>query len=211
MNDMLNTEKIVIPEGPFLMGQKLETVELSEFQISKYPVTNAEYHRFVEATQHRRPDRWLKDGSYPRELARHPVVFVSWESAIAYVEWAGARLPSEAEWEKAARGSDGRKYSWGNEFNAENCNTSESGTDGTRPVDAHAGGASPYGVLDMCGNAWEWSSTLYDADAEEEWRVLKGGAWDYKGIKDARCAYRVYFKPTFRNNAVGFRCCWDPT
>jgi formylglycine-generating enzyme required for sulfatase activity len=188
------------------MGEKPQTVELPEFRIAKYPVTNLEYFRFVEATGHRRPDHWLRDGSYPPELARHPVVFVSWEDAVAYTSWAGARLPAEAEWEKAARGADGRIYPWGNEFTAENCNTSESGADGTRLVDAHPGGASVYGVMGMAGNVWEWTATDYEND--EQWRVLKGGAWDYKGIKDTRCAFRVYFRPDFRNGAVGFRCCW---
>ncbi|MBV7337930.1 formylglycine-generating enzyme family protein [Chloroflexi bacterium TSY] len=200
-------EKIVIPAGPFCMGEKSELVEVPAFQMSKYPVTNADYYHFVVATGHRCPDHWMPDGTYPPELAQHPVVFVSWESAVAYTEWLGARLPSEAEWEKAARGTDGRTYPWGNEFVAANCNTSESGTDGTRPVDAHLGGVSPYGVMDMAGNNWEWTTTYYQDD--EEWRVLKGGAWDYKGIKDTRCFYRVYFRPDFRNSAVGLRCCWD--
>jgi len=201
-----DAEMILIPAGPFLMGEALETVELPEFFIARYPVTNADYLRFVEATGHRSPDNWPA-GGFPPERARHPVVFVSWEDAVAYSQWAGARLPSEAEWEKAARGSDGRVYPWGNEFIAENCNTSESKTDGTRPVDAHPGGASPYGVMDLAGNVWEWTTTYYKDN--EEWRVLKGGAWDFKGIKDTRCAYRVYFRPTFRNGAVGFRCCRD--
>ncbi len=200
-------ETIVIPAGPFLMGEKLQTVELPEFRLAKYPVTNAQYFRFIQVTGHRRPDRWLSDGSYPPELARHPVVFVSWEDALAYTERVGARLPSEAEWEKAARGTNGPLYPWGNEFIAGNCNSSESGTDGTRPVDAHPSGASPYGLMDMAGNVWEWTATNYEDD--EQWRVLKGGAWDYKGIKDTRCAARVYFRPTFRNGAIGFRCCWD--
>ena len=200
-------EIITIPAGPFLMGEQLQRVELPEFRIAKYPVTNAEYFRFIKATGHRRPEHWLRNDSYPPELARHPVVFVSWEDAVAYVEWVGTRLPSEAEWEKAARGTDGRVYPWGNEFIAENCNTSESDAAGVGPVNVHPGGASPYGVMGLAGNVWEWTSTNYDD--EEQWRVLKGGAWDYKGLKDTRCAFRVYFRPTFRNGAVGFRCCWD--
>jgi formylglycine-generating enzyme required for sulfatase activity len=206
-------EWIVIPAGPFLMGLKPVSVEVSEFLIARYPVTNADYLRFVQATGHRQPDHWPREG-FPSELARHPVVWVSWEDAVAYCRWLSevtgkaCRLPTEAEWEKAARGTDGRVYPWGNEFITANCNTSESGTDGTRPVDAHPGGASPYGVMDMAGNVWEWTATNYEGD--EQYRVLKGGAWDYKGIKDTRCAYRVYFEPTFRYGSVGFRCCRDP-
>jgi formylglycine-generating enzyme required for sulfatase activity len=202
-----NDEIIVIPAGPFPMGQAGQPVELPAFRIAKYPVTNQEYLDFVTATDHRRPDHWSWAGHYPPELARHPVAFVSWEDAVAYTRWRGARLPSEAEWEKAARGTQRRVYPWGDEFVAENCNTSESGSEGTRPVDAHPGGASPYGIIDMAGNVWEWTHTNYDEEAV--WRVLKGGAWDYKGIKDTRCAARVYFRPDFRNQAVGFRCSWD--
>ncbi len=203
---MDNTEKIVIPAGPFLMGQPPQTVDLPEFLIAKYPVTVADYIHFVEATGHRRPDRWpIRD--YPRDLARQSVVSVSWEDAVAYLDWAGGRLPTEAEWEKAARGTDGRTYPWGDKFVAENCNTSEGGAEGPSPVDAHPGGASFYGVMDMAGNAWEWTATNYQDN--KDWWVLKGGAWDYKGIKDTRCAARVYFRPDFRNHAVGFRCCWD--
>jgi len=201
-----DADMILIPAGPFRMGATLETVDLPEFLIARYPVTYADYLRFVETTGHRPPKHWPTAG-FPPELARHPVVFVSWEDAVAYTQWADTRLPSEAEWEKAARGVDGRVYPWGSEFVAENCNTSESKTDGTRPVDAHPGGASPYGVMDMAGNVWEWTTTRYHDD--EQWRVLKGGAWDFKGAGDARCAARVYFQPAFRNGAVGFRCCRD--
>ncbi len=200
-------ETILIPGGPFLMGASNETVELPPFRIAKYPVTNADYFEFTEETKYRRPNHWPLHGRFQSDQTKHPVVFVSWEDTKAYTLWLGARLPAESEWEKAARGTDGLHYPWGNEFIASNCNTSESGTDGTRPVDAHPGGISPFDVFDMAGNVWEWTSTLYEAG--EEWRVLKGGGWDYKGIKDAICSYRVYFGPSFRNNAVGFRCCWD--
>jgi formylglycine-generating enzyme required for sulfatase activity len=200
-------ETILIPAGPFLMGEDLRPIFLPDFRIAKYPVTNEHYFRFVKATNHRPPDHWLRDGTYPSGLTHHPVVFVSWEDATAYAEWTGARLPTEAEWEKAARGTDGRLYPWGNEFIPENCNSSESKSSSTCSVETHPGGVSPYGVMDMAGNTWEWTSSLYEEG--QEWRVLKGGAWDYKGIKDTRCAHRVYFSTNFRNSAVGFRCCWD--
>jgi formylglycine-generating enzyme required for sulfatase activity len=198
-------EKIRIPAGPFLMGKDMEVVELPDFSIAKFPTTIEEYSRFVEATGHRTP-KW-PGGKFPAESARHPVVNVSWEDALAYLSWVAARLPSEAEWEKTARGSQGWLYPWGNEFIPDNCNSSESKSTGTRPVDAHPGGVSPHGVMDMAGNVWEWTSSLYEAGAD--WRVLKGGSWDYKGFKDARAAARVYFGPTFRSGAIGFRCAWD--
>ena len=198
-------QKVEIPAGAFLMRKEKDTVELAAFLISRYPTTNEDYLAFTRETGHRIP-KWPLNG-FPSDQARHPVVNVSWEDAEAYADWSGGRLPSEAEWEKAARGTDGRLYPWGMKFKAENCNTSEAKTEGTHPVDAHPGGASPYGIMDMSGNTWEWTSTLYEKGAD--WRVLKGGAWDFKGFKDARCSYRVYFVPTFRNHAVGFRCCWD--
>ncbi len=206
MVDLKAVEKVLIDGGPFLMGETAESVDLPDFYIARFPITNAAYYEFVQETNHRRPDHWSLDGRYPPELARHPVVFVSWEDAAAFARWNGARLPTEAEWEKAARGTDGRVYPWGNEFAAVRCNTSESKTEGTKAVDTHPQGASPYGIMDMAGNVWEWTTTFYQKG--EDWRVLKGGAWDYKGIKDARCVSRVYFRPTFRNVAVGFRCCW---
>jgi formylglycine-generating enzyme required for sulfatase activity len=106
MREISRELSVLIPAGPFLMGEQKETVVLPEFRLAKYPVTNAEYDEFVKATGLlRRPDHWRLDGSYPPELARHPAVFVSWEDASAYADWIGGRLPSEAEWEKAARGA----------------------------------------------------------------------------------------------------------
>ncbi len=197
----------LIPTGPFLMGApKPAAVELTDFLIARFPVTNSDYKEFVRATGHRRPKHWGA-GGYPEGLARHPVTHVSWEDATAYCHWAGLRLPTEAEWEKAARGTKGQAFPWGDEFTAENCNTSESKTDGTRPVDAHPGGVSPYGIWDMAGNVWEWTSTQYEEGGP--WRVVKGGSWDFKGHHDARCATRAYFQPSFRNGAIGFRCARD--
>jgi len=202
------SEMVLIPAGPFLMGApKPATVELPEFLIARFPVTNADYAEFVRATGHRRPKHWSAVG-YREGLARHPVTYVSWEDAAAYCRWAGLRLPTEAEWEKAARGTEAQAFPWGQEFIPENCNTSESKTDGTRPVDAHPGGVSPYGIWDMAGNVWEWTSTEYEQGGP--WRVVKGGSWDFKGHHDSRCATRAYFQPVFRNGAIGFRCARDP-
>jgi hypothetical protein len=145
----------------------------------------------------------------------HPIVNVSWHDAIAYCDWAGARLPTEAEWEKAARGVDGRKYAWGNEWDAGKCNNWEAGLKQTTPVGSYPQGVSPYGVHDMSGNVLEWCSSLfkpypYRADGRENLnaegsRVLRGGSWLTTPIF-VRVAIRFWNAPDFRNYIVGFRC-----
>ena len=192
-----------VPGGSCLLGNPPTQVEVGAFCIDRVPITNAAYQRFVQARGHRLPEQWQRHG-YPAERPDHPVVTVSFEDAEAYAEWRGIRLPIEAEWEKAARGTDGRVYPWGNEFIPEHLNTSEGKTEGTHPVSAHPGGASPYGVLDLAGNVWEWTTTLYRPG--ETWQVVKGGSWDFKGKDDARCFARAYFRPTVRSGAIGFRC-----
>ena len=193
----------LIPAGAFPMGNPPAPTEVEAFYMDRVPVTQAAYRVFVEAAGHRQPDLWERRG-YPADRADHPVVTVSFEDAQAYAAWRGARLPTEAEWEKAARGTDGRTYPWGNAFTPENLNTSEGKTEGTHPVTAHPGGLSPYGVLDLAGNVWEWTTTFYREG--EEWRVVKGGAWDFKGRDDARAFSRAYFRPAVRSGAIGFRC-----
>ena len=193
----------LVPAGVFQMGHPPASRDVEAFYIDRVPVTHAAYRVFVQATGHRQPEVWERRG-YPEDRADHPVVTVSFEDAQAYAAWRGARLPTEAEWEKAARGMDGRIYPWGNEFVPENLNTSEGKTEGTHSVVAHPGGASPYGVLDLAGNVWEWTTTFYREG--EEWRVVKGGAWDFKGKDDARAFHRAYFRPGVRSGAIGFRC-----
>jgi formylglycine-generating enzyme required for sulfatase activity len=215
-------EMILIPAGEFLMGsdpeidqyaveyeQPQHTVYLPDYYIAKTPVTNAQYAVFVKETNHSQPDHWKK-GQPPRDKQGHPVVDVSWQDAVAYCYWLTKKtgrtyqLPTEAEWEKAARGTDGRIYPWGNQWDAKRCNTDESGKDGTTPVRAYPDGASPYGLLDIAGNVWEWCATKwkksypYDV-TEDEWtaeylegsgvRVLRGGSWGYD-LDFSRCACR---------------------
>ena len=198
---------VLVQAGPFLFGPDKRRAETGPFYMGRWPVTNADYAEFVVASEHRPPKHW---GGFAPDvaLASHPVVEVSWHDAVAYAAWAGGRLPTAAEWEKAARGTGGRLYPWGDEFDPGCLAASESGADGTRSVDAFPAGASPYGVECMAGNTWEWTATLLGD--EGEWRVLKGGAWDYKGERDARCAAFAYYEPTFRHPAVGFRMAWDP-
>ncbi len=156
---------IIIPAGPFTMGtdnprsdsynKPARNVELKEFKIDKYPVTNAQYARFVAATGYLPPLDW-EDGRIPPGKERHPVTMVSWFNAAAYAEWAGKRLPNEAEWEKAARGDDGRRWPWGNTMDPDRLNTYYS-VGSTTAVGSYPSGASPYGVMDMAGNVSEWT------------------------------------------------------
>ncbi len=180
-------EMITIPSGPFTMGtpdsersglakryggtresyaeeSPRHRVDVDAFAIGRTPVTNALYAVFQQATDAHMPMVW--GGTVPEKLLHHPVVDVSWHEAQALCAWLRLetgrdfRLPTEAEWEKAARGGDGRTFPWGNTFDAARCNVKESGLADTTPVDTFAAGASPFGVLDMAGNIWEWTQSL---------------------------------------------------
>lgn len=229
----LPKDMILIPAGVFTMGpgnaidQAGDTLDhgepcrvgLDAFYIDKYPVTNMEYKRFVDATGHTPPSYW--DGKkYPAEKARHPVIQVSWYDAKDYAQWAGKRLPTEAEWEKAARGPNEYLFPWGNKFNPSLCNTSESRVQDTVPVDAHSPeGDSFYGVGDVAGNAWDWTSSHfrpypYDAkDGREQisdtgtgGRVRRGGSWFYGRDMCSSTIRYVSREPVYRSSATGFRC-----
>ncbi len=171
---------IKIPASNFTMGSKrsqdrfarddempAQVLHLSEYYIMKYPVTNAQYHQFIQATGHRQPLFW-QDGKTALEKANHPVVGVSFYDALAFCAWAvqetglSIRLPSEAEWEKAARGTEMRVYPWGGEWKTGICNSSEEKLNGTCPVDQFSpAGDSPYGIAEMGGNVQEWCSSFF--------------------------------------------------
>ncbi|MFZ5911886.1 MAG: formylglycine-generating enzyme family protein [Chloroflexota bacterium] len=185
---------VKIPASNFTMGSKrsldieahddempAQVLHVSDYFIMKYPVTNAQYHQFMQATGYRAPLFW-KDGVYPADKANHPVVGVALQDALAFCAWAGqvtglpVRLPTEPEWEKAARGPEVRLFPWGNEWKEGLCNTREGKQNGATPVDQFSPqGDSPYGIADMGGNVQEWCSSLfgpypYDpADGREEY------------------------------------------
>jgi formylglycine-generating enzyme required for sulfatase activity len=231
----LEPEMVLIPAGAFTMGsdrradkqataaeQPMGTVTLPDYYLARTPVTNAQYAVYLQETDREPPSHWT-DGTPPRGRAHHPVVRVSWYDAVAYCRWLSEatgkpyRLPSEAEWEKGARGTDGRVYPWGNRWDAQRCNTKEGGAAGTTPVGTYPRGASPYGLLDMAGNAWQWTSSLYrdypyraddgrEDPASAEARVLRGGSW-LNLYDSARSACRRPYIPAYHSRLHGFRCC----
>lgn len=211
---------------------------LPGYKIARWPVTVAEFAQFVKETGYKTTaeelgSAWDYDGKEWKEITgaywavprgassdvqskqNHPVTCVSWHDAMKFCVWAGVRLPSEAEWERASRGSNGHLYPWGNEApNRNRCNFNMNVKD-TTPVDTYPKGATPEGLLDMAGNVWEWTSTKHEAypydekdgreerDGEEE-RVLRGGSWVF-GPKSVRGAYRLIHSTKDRNSNVGFR------
>ena len=188
------------------MGEDYRITNLKKgFFIDVTPVTNSHYKRFVDATKHKIPEHW-KGGRIPNGKEDHPVVYVSWDDAVAYCQWAGKRLLKEDEWEKAARGIDGRKYPWGNEFDVRKCNVSEPNIAGTTRAGNYSDGKSPHGCLDMVGNVWEWTDSWYGR--EKETRVLRGGSW-YNNPDYLRAAYRNSSNPTNSDYNIGFRCAED--
>jgi formylglycine-generating enzyme required for sulfatase activity len=190
----------LVPEGVFLRGERDEPLWLAGFYIDVYPTTNAAYARFVAATGHPPPKHW--DGSAPpTQLSEHPVVYVTWKDAAAYARWARKSLPTSEQWEKAARGTRGETYPWGSQRTPAKCNVRESGLRSTTPVDCYASGVSPYGVYDLCGNAWEWLSSETTPNRYE----LKGGAFT---SPFSRCAPGTWNDASdeMLDDDTGFRC-----
>lgn len=236
-------EMVRVPTGEFVMGSNEEgakalksvfgektsyedskgqrTIYVEGFSIDKYEVTNRQYRKFIEATHYPRiPDHWQQNGALPPPGEEDlPVTFVSWYDAKAYAQWAGKRLPTEQEWEKAARGTDGRRFPWGMEFDKGKANTWESwggSTGKVKPVGTYKGGASPYGAYDMTGNVMEWTATEIKrysqsrddiAGQREELPliIVRGGGWSSDGV-DGSTFSRTITEPYIRSGGVGFRC-----
>jgi len=193
---------VKVPAGDFLFGEDREKTDANEFFIDLYPVTNAEYKEFVEASGHAQPQHWRK-GTWPEGKENHPVVEVNWESAFAYAQWAGKRLPTSAEWEKAARGIDGRTWPWGDEFDIDKCNVLSGDT---TPVGSYSPmGDSPYGCQDMAGNVWEW---IGGGKPSQLRAPLRGGDW-LDGPEEAQTYHIRMHTPRRKNPFVGFRCACD--
>ncbi|MCL5961793.1 MAG: formylglycine-generating enzyme family protein [Chloroflexi bacterium] len=223
-------EMLLVPAGKFIMGasdqhfdqRPVHEVTTGAYYMDKLEVTNAEYKKFVDATGHQVPYldadyaqkyNW-QNGTYPPGKDDYPVVLVDWHDAQEYCQWAGKRLPSEPEWEKAARGKDGRIFPWGNEFDVARMNSWEAGPGETTPVGRYAQGASPYGILDMAGNVWEWTADWFDRypgndDVSDHYgttyKVLRGTSWG-NVIKYARGSNRHWVEPWTKNTLTGLRC-----
>jgi len=228
-----------VPAGVFDMGtdairsnesdRPVRKIHTNDFWIDKYPVTNAQYAKFVVQKNYRPPLNW-KDGKIPSETEDHPVALVSWYNAKDYCAWAGKRLPEEVEWEKAARGSDGRRWPWGNKMDVSRLNTYYQVGHSTS-VRAYKHGASPYGAMDMAGNISEWvfdaykpyiathGKVIYFTAREDQftkdtgsenversvYRVMRGGSWKSDPFS-TESYHRNYSLPNMASDFYGFRC-----
>ena len=242
------TNAILIPTGAFIMGTDIEAFYgtalansehakldeapmhiryLEAYFIEQYPVTNAEYAVFVQETDHPPPPHW-RNGNFAPEDANLPVVHVSWYDSEAYAQWAGKRLPTEAEWEKACRGPDGRIYPWGNIFVSEESESTETVPETSEILTAHLTAigvrpaiVSPYGVGDVVGNVWEWTADWYQpytdikrlkngGSLDDRHKTLRGGSWlevrDGTAKRYFRCANRLHAPPDYTAGNIGFRC-----
>jgi formylglycine-generating enzyme required for sulfatase activity len=243
----ISDNMVSVKAGEFVRGSNdigdeekpVRRIYLEDFLIGKYPVTNGEYKEFVADGGYKKKEYWTEEGWELKEKKKiiepafwhdrqwngpnFPVVGVSWYESSAYAFWLSKktgekyRLPIEAEWEKAARGSDGREYPWGNKFDKNKCNSGELGLGRTSPVGIFLEGQSPYGCFDMAGNVWEWCSDWYDRGYYEispaknpigpedgSDRVIRGGSCFFNA-DNCRASYRIPLDPAARGNYVGFR------
>lgn len=216
---------VKVPKGPFLYGEDKHREAIDyDYWIGIYPVTNKEFGAFISAHGYQNQAYWSQEGwkwrtdnniqSPDRDYWKdakwdkfdHPVVGVSYYEAEAYAKWVGMRLPTEQEWEKAARGTDGRMYPWGNEFDKNKCNCNEASIGHTTPITRYPDGISPYGCYDMAGNVWEWCASWLDE--EKVLRVMRGGSWS--STPEILLAAPGFMGiPNFRFCNIGFRLVQD--
>ena len=213
---------VEIPAGTFLYGDEREELELPAYRLSRYPVTNVQYQAFVDIGGYSEKRFWSADGWAWREeegvsapedydgytLMNHPRVGVCWHEAAAFCRWLTTqvpyevRLPRAAEWEKGARGTDGREFPWGASFDATRCNAWDTEIGRTSAVGVFVTGQSAYGLFDTCGNVWEWCESRPDELGHA--RALRGGAFSING-EVCRCANANWYPPSVRGYSLGFR------
>jgi formylglycine-generating enzyme required for sulfatase activity len=240
-NEKDGTQLVLIPEGEFLAGGLAWNegggdpfpVKLPAYYLALYPVTNIQYAQFLSQVQPSKSDleKWRHLNSYNivrkagsryeayDNKSDHPVVNVSWYGANAYAKWAGLRLPLELEWEKGARGVDGREYPWGNTWDKSKCrNSTNQGDEGICSVQSYSEGNSPWGLCQMSGNIEEWCEDRYDPEAYNRYRhgklippskvmgrVLRGGSWSYDHPEYFRGAFRSFDASEYQSGKCGFR------
>jgi formylglycine-generating enzyme required for sulfatase activity len=216
-------EMVLVPAGELITGSldgdpdeaPPHRVTLPAFYIDKFEVTHARYAKFIAATGHKPPIDWV-NGTFSPKLSNHPVVNVTFTDAKAYAKWAGKRLPTEAEWEKTARGTDGRLFPWGSSTTIQSA-WGEFGKERTWPAGSFTNDVSPFGAMDMGGNVWEWTASWYEAYPGNDeldlafgkkYRVIRGGgAIEYYGKPATRrCSQRGRSVPYGTFDGLGFRC-----
>jgi iron(II)-dependent oxidoreductase len=241
----VDEEVVLVPAGPFWMGRPVDDPEtnsdatpmhqvfLPAFYIGKYEVTNAQYQKFVQGAGYLPPPSWKGKTTAPPGIANLPVTYVSQEAAADYAKWRGGRLCSEAEWEKAARGTDKRLYPYGNTYDPAKANIDYL-KERLTPVGSYPDGASPYGALDMMGNVYEWTASHYapypgnqdpayhyaaytvdkagnvvpDPNHESYYVVVRGGCWKCDPWS-SQVTTRNPTRPDYASDFFGIRVCWD--
>ncbi len=228
--DYFKTDMAYIPSGQFFKGLKEDEIRtviqsfslddssyaslsrnkfgeayLPSFYIDKYEVSNEDYKIFVEKTHYQKPSHWVDGNSpFPVDFGKHPVTNVDFKDAAAYCAWVKKRLPATQEWEKAARGTDGRLYPWGSKYDKSRCNTAEERKGNTAPIDSYPLGASPYGVFNLCGNVNEWTNPITGT-----LKIVKGGGWKSTCEVYGIAALERLAEADVKRDDLGFRCVSD--
>lgn len=212
---------VYVSSGEFIIGSDEGTefekpkrkIYFKDFFIDQYEVTNVEYKKFVDATGCKPPKDWIEN-NYPSGKGNHPVTNITYTNAESCAKWAGKRLPTEEEWEKAARGTEGQKYPWGNLWAEERANVRPVGSfkkSALQPVGSYPKGVSVYGCFDLAGNAWEWTSSKFPASQRgenEKYRIIRGGSF-LQPPELATTSFRDFYEMDKIREDIGFRCVKD--